>query len=99
MTSTLDQILVGYDIGNEFFRLWLDEKMHYSCGVFDAEHPSLELAQSNKCRILADFAGIGPDTLVLDVGCGWGANLEYLTLERGVQCAHGITLSPAQCDE
>ena len=55
MTSTLEEIQVGYDIGDEFFRLWLDEKMHYSCGVFDAEHPSLELAQRNKCRILADF--------------------------------------------
>jgi cyclopropane-fatty-acyl-phospholipid synthase len=99
MTSTLEEIQVGYDIGDEFFRLWLDEKMHYSCGVFDAEHPSLELAQRNKCRILADFAGIAPDRLVLDVGCGWGANLEYLTVDRGVQRAHGITLSPAQYEE
>jgi cyclopropane-fatty-acyl-phospholipid synthase len=99
MTSTLEEIQVGYDVDNAFFRLWLDEKMHYSCAAFDQNHPTLELAQGNKCRILADFADIAPDTLVLDVGCGWGSNLEYLTRDRMVKRAHGITLSPAQYDE
>lgn len=99
MTSTLEEIQVGYDVDNAFFRLWLDEKMHYSCAVFGKDYSTLELAQLNKCRILADFAGITPDTLVLDVGCGWGSNLEYLVHNRKVRRAHGITLSPAQYDE
>lgn len=99
MTSTLEEIKVGYDVDNAFFRLWLDEKMHYSCAVFDQDHQTLELAQRNKCRILAEFAGVTPDSLVLDVGCGWGANLEYLARDRMVKRAHGITLSPAQYNE
>lgn len=99
MTSTLEEIQIGYDIDNAFFELWLDEKMHYSCAVFDENHPTLELAQRNKCHILAEFAGITPDTLVLDVGCGWGSFLEYLARDRLVERAHGITLSPAQYDK
>jgi hypothetical protein len=90
---------------NEFFRLWLDERMHYTSAVYDAEHTTLEQAQRNKSRWLADFAEVGPDSLVLDIGCGWGAHLEYLALERKVKNAHGITLSsrssrrstPASC--
>jgi cyclopropane-fatty-acyl-phospholipid synthase len=99
MTSTREEVEIGYDVANDFFRLWLDERMHYSCAVFDERHTTLEQAQSNKSRILADFAEVTPDTLVLDIGCGWGANLEYLTRERMVKRAHGITLSRAQRDE
>ena len=99
MTSTSKEIEIGYGVANEFFRLWLDERMHYSCAVFDARHTTLEQAQSNKSRIIADFADITPDKLVLDVGCGWGANLEYLVRERMVRHAHGITMARAQYDE
>jgi cyclopropane-fatty-acyl-phospholipid synthase len=99
MTSTFRDIEIGYDLDNEFFRLWLDAGMHYSCAVFDEEHATLELAQRNKSRILADSAGVTADTVVLDIGCGWGGNLEYLSRERMVECAHGITLSPAQYRE
>ncbi|MDP3235406.1 MAG: class I SAM-dependent methyltransferase [Myxococcales bacterium] len=99
MTSTKAEVEIGYDISNEFFRLWLDERMHYTSAVYDAEHTTLEQAQRNKSRWLADFAEVGPDSLVLDIGCGWGANLEYLALERKVKNAHGITLSSAQFEE
>ena len=99
MTSTQDEVEIGYDISNEFFRLWLDERMHYTSAVFDENHTTLEQAQRNKSRWLADFAEVTPDSLVLDIGCGWGANLEYLVLERKVKNAHGITLSRAQADE
>jgi cyclopropane-fatty-acyl-phospholipid synthase len=99
MTSTREEIEVGYDISNEFFRLWLDERMHYTSAVYDDQHTTLEQAQRNKSRWLADFAEVTPDKLVLDIGCGWGANLEYLALERKVQRVHGITLSRAQADE
>lgn len=99
MTSTRQEVEVGYDISNEFFRLWLDERMHYTSAVFDEKNTTLEQAQINKCRILADFAEVTPDSLVMDIGCGWGANLEYLVLERKVKRAHGVTLSRAQHDE
>ena len=98
MTSTKQEIEVSYDVSNEFFRLWLDERLHYTCAVFERADETLEQAQQNKVRVLHDFAEVNPDKLVLDIGCGWGANLEYLS-SRGVKRAHGITLSTAQADE
>jgi cyclopropane-fatty-acyl-phospholipid synthase len=59
---------------------------------------SLEQAQLNKLRILSDYAHVKPGMTVLDIGCGWGANLEYQALVNKAK-AHGITLSEAQCAE
>ena len=56
MTSTKEEIEVSYDVSNEFFRLWLDERMHYTCAVYENGHDTLEQAQVNKCRVLYDFA-------------------------------------------
>jgi len=98
VTSTQEEIQVSYDVSNEFFRLWLDERMHYTCAVFEKDTDTLEQAQENKSRILYDFAELSKGKTVLDIGCGWGANLEYIT-RRGIKEAHGITLSPAQTDE
>jgi cyclopropane-fatty-acyl-phospholipid synthase len=105
MTSTQRDIEVSYDVSNEFFRLWLDDRMHYTSasfrkGVADSgadpdDQQTLETAQIEKCRILYDYAEMNPDKLVLDIGCGWGANLEYLA-SRGVKRSHGITLSTEQ---
>jgi cyclopropane-fatty-acyl-phospholipid synthase len=98
MTSTKEQIEVGYDISNEFFRLWLDEMMHYTSASYLTGNETLEEAQINKCRILYDYAEMTPEKSVLDIGCGWGANLQYHVM-RGTKKAHGITLSTAQHDE
>ena len=98
MTSTQEQIEVSYDVSNEFFRLWLDERMHYTSASFVTGDESLEEAQTNKCRVLYDYAEMSPGKLVLDVGCGWGANLEYL-ISRQTRRIHGITLSIAQHEE
>jgi cyclopropane-fatty-acyl-phospholipid synthase len=95
MTSTKQEVEVAYDISNEFFRLWLDESMHYTSASYLTGSETLEEAQRNKSKILADYAEVTPDKLTLDIGCGWGANLEYLS-SRGVKRAHGITLSTAQ---
>jgi cyclopropane-fatty-acyl-phospholipid synthase len=97
MTSTQREIEVSYDVSNEFFRLWLDDRMHYTSASY-VGNESLEEAQINKCKILHDYAEITPDSLTLDIGCGWGANLEYLA-GRGVKRLHGITLSTAQSEE
>ena len=99
MTSTKAQIEVGYDISNEFFRLWLDEMMHYTSASYLSGKETLEEAQLQKCKILYDFAEMNAEKSVLDIGCGWGANLEYLALERKVKRSHGITLSRSQADE
>ena len=102
MSSKAD-ITASYDVSNDFFRLWLDERMNYTSAVFDegphASTDSLELAQMNKLAILHDYAHIRPDMRVLDIGCGWGANLQYLAIDRGVREPHGITLSEAQHQE
>jgi cyclopropane-fatty-acyl-phospholipid synthase len=98
MTSTQQQIEVAYDVSNEFFRLWLDEAMHYTSGSYLTGNETLEQAQQQKAKILYDYAEMNEDKLVLDIGCGWGANLEYLA-SRGVKRSHGITLSTAQCEE
>lgn len=102
MSSKAD-ITVSYDVSNDFFRLWLDERMNYTSAVFNegphAPTDSLELAQMNKLAILHDYAHIHPDMRVLDIGCGWGANLQYLAVDRGVREVHGITLSDAQHQE
>ncbi len=99
MTSTQRDIEVSYDVSNEFFRLWLDENMHYTSASYLTGQETLEQAQLQKCKILYDYAEMTPEKTVLDIGCGWGANLQYLALDRGVQKAHGITLSTAQAEE
>lgn len=99
MGSNKDEVQVSYDVSNEFFRLWLDARMNYTCAVFESENQSLEAAQLNKLAILSDFAKVTPEKRVLDIGCGWGACLEYLAEARGVKEAVGVTLSSSQAAE
>jgi cyclopropane-fatty-acyl-phospholipid synthase len=98
VTSTQNQIQVSYDVSNEFFRLWLDERMYYTSAVFERDDETLEQAQLNKSRVLYEYAEMTQDKSVLDIGCGWGSNLEYLYM-RGVKDIQGITLSPLQTEE
>jgi len=99
MGSSQTDVEVSYDVGNDFFRLWLDERMNYTCAVFESADESLETAQLNKLRILSDFAKADPGMSILDIGCGWGACLEYLANVRHVKRAVGVTLSRAMADE
>jgi cyclopropane-fatty-acyl-phospholipid synthase len=85
-------------VSNEFFRLWLDERMYYTSALYEREDETLEQAQLNKSRALYEYAEMNPDKSVLDIGCGWGSNLEYLYM-RGVKDIQGITLSPLQTEE
>ena len=97
MTSTQAEIEVSYDVSNEFFKLWLDKEMHYTSASYLKEGETLEEAQENKAKILYDYAEMTPEKSILDIGCGWGANLAYLS-RQGVKKAHGITLSTAQAE-
>ncbi len=96
MTSAQSEIEVSYDVSNDFFKLWLDEGMHYTSASYLKGNETLEQAQIQKAKILYDYANMSDDKLILDIGCGWGSNLEYLAT-RGVKESHGITLSTEQC--
>lgn len=85
-----------YDLGNDFYRLWLDETMNYSSAWFNG-HPEMPmpLAQTAKvCRAL-DQAGVTPGSRVLEIGCGWGALAEQASVHYGAQVV-GVTLSTEQ---
>jgi cyclopropane-fatty-acyl-phospholipid synthase len=86
-----------YDVGADFYRLWLDRAMVYSCALWDgALDDRLDDAQVAKLAWHADSAMVDGASRVLDVGCGWGAMLAYLTGTRGVGHATGLTLSADQ---
>jgi cyclopropane-fatty-acyl-phospholipid synthase len=95
MTSTQEEIDRSYSVSNDFFRLWLDENMHYTSGAYDRPGMTLEEAQENKARVLYDFAELDATKTVLDIGCGWGSAIECMT-RYGVKEGHGITLSTEQ---
>ncbi len=84
-----------YDLEEDFFRLFLDEDMHYSCAYFATEHCSLDQAQQAKCALIADKLLLEPGQRVLDIGCGWGSLAMYLARHFGVEVV-GITLSREQ---
>ncbi len=93
--STQADIAVTYDVSNEFFRLWLDRRMIYSCALFEGTN-DLEEAQYNKLKFFHDKTRLTPEKRVLDIGCGWGGLMEFLSGEMGVRDVSGITLSHAQ---
>jgi len=84
-----------YDVGNDFFALFLDESMTYSCGIFSRGAQTLEDAQRAKLELVAGKLDLQPGMRVLDVGCGWGSFAIHAAREHGVSVT-GITLSSAQ---
>lgn len=90
-----DSIAFHYDVSNEFYRLWLDERMVYSCAYFEFPQQELELAQCNKLNHICRKLRLRPGETLLDIGCGWGALVCWAAKFYGVR-AHGITLSRNQ---
>jgi cyclopropane-fatty-acyl-phospholipid synthase len=84
-----------YDLGNEFYRLFLDPTMSYSSGIFLNGDDSLEQAQRNKMGAVIDMAGIGPGDHVLEIGCGWGGFALEAVRRTGCRVT-GITISQEQ---
>lgn len=84
-----------YDLGNDFYSLWLDASMTYSSARFDlAQSDDMTLAQDAKYQRMLDMVGARTGDQVLEIGCGWGGFAEYAA-RQGVR-VHGITLSPSQ---
>lgn len=90
-----ESIAFHYDVSNDFYRLWLDPQMVYSCAYFDAPGQSLDDAQSNKLDLICRKLRLKPGESYLDIGCGWGALICWAARHYGVK-AHGITLSRNQ---
>ncbi len=86
-----------YDLGNEFYALWLDDTMTYSSALFVTGQESLERAQTAKYAALVDRMGVEPGDHVLEIGCGWGGFAEYAARERGLRVT-ALTISQAQHD-
>lgn len=85
-----------YDVGNEFYRLWLDRSLTYSCAMRGDDADTLETAQQRKLEYHLQAIGAGPGQRVLDIGCGWGSILRVLSETHGVERAVGLTLSETQ---
>lgn len=84
-----------YDVSNEFYQLWLDKEMVYSCAYFKTGNESLEQAQQDKFHHLCRKLRLKPGEYLLDVGCGWGGLARFAAREYGVKVL-GITLSREQ---
>ncbi len=92
-----DFIQFHYDISNDFYKLFLDPEMVYSCAYFTDWNNSLEQAQQDKLDMICRKLQLKPGERFLDIGCGWGALVTHAARNYGVQ-AHGITLSQRQLD-
>src|SRR5262249_15364013 len=84
-----------YDLGNDFYRLFLDARMVYSCAYWAPGVETLEGAQLAKLELVCRKLGLQRDQRLLDIGCGWGALVSHATRAFGAR-ATGITLSPPQ---
>lgn len=86
-----------YDVSNDFYRLWLDERMVYSCAYFRSENATLDDAQAQKLDYVCRKLRLRPGQRLLDIGCGWGGLVMWAAERYGVD-ATGITLSQPQAE-
>lgn len=93
--SDAEDIHYHYDLSNDFYRLWLDRDMVYSCAYFETGSEDLDTAQQAKLRHLCRKLRLQPGEHLLDVGCGWGGLARFAAREFGARVL-GITLSSEQ---
>jgi len=86
-----------YEVSNEFFALFLDESMTYSCALFSTGAETLEEAQAAKLDLICRKLDLRPGQRLLDIGCGWGSLAIHAARDHGASVL-GITLSPAQVE-
>jgi cyclopropane-fatty-acyl-phospholipid synthase len=92
-----DAVTFHYDVSNDFYSLWLDRSMTYSCAYFTSPEDDLEAAQERKLDYVCRKLRLRPDQRLLDIGCGWGALVIHAAKHFGVR-AEGITLSMPQAE-
>lgn len=95
LNGSKKNIVTHYDLGNEFFEIFLDPSMTYSCARYLGDADTLEEAQRNKLQSIIRKAAIGPNDHVLEIGCGWGSFAVEATKTTGCKMT-GITISDAQ---
>jgi cyclopropane-fatty-acyl-phospholipid synthase len=86
-----------YDVSNDFYALFLDPLMVYTCAYYRDPDGKLEQAQQDKLDLVCRKLRLGPGETVLDIGCGWGAFSIWAAQHYGVR-SHGVTLSRAQAE-
>src|SRR5215469_9908315 len=84
-----------YDVSNDFYKLWLDSRMVYSCAYFNSAENSIDQAQAQKLDYICRKLRLQPGERLLDIGCGWGGLIVHAARNYGVE-ATGITLSKEQ---
>jgi cyclopropane-fatty-acyl-phospholipid synthase len=84
-----------HDVSNDFYRLWLDERMVFSCGYFESGDETLDDAQLRKIDYVLRELNVQPGQRLLDIGCGWGALVMRAAANYGARCV-GVTLSENQ---
>ena len=94
-TKSKENISKHYDLGNEFFSLWLDKTLTYSSAIFENKKKDLEAAQINKYKKLSDLVKPRPGDKMLEIGCGWGGFAEYIGKNYDVKL-DCITISKKQ---
>ena len=94
-SKSIKYISKHYDLGNDFFSLWLDNTLTYSSAIYDNQNDSLEQAQKNKFEKLINLLNIRDGNKVLEIGCGWGGFAEYLAKKHNVSI-DCITISKNQ---
>lgn len=90
-------ISAHYDLGNEFYSLWLDKSMTYSSAIYEKDTNSLEAAQEAKYRSLVERTGISDGSRILEIGCGWGGFAEYVARNCNAHVT-GLTISREQLE-
>ena len=96
--KALENIQFHYDLGNEFYKMWLDETMAYSSGMFIQPSETLMDAQTNKFKLMYERLDLKPEHTLLEIGSGWGGFAIYATQNSGCR-VHSITLSNEQLEE
>jgi cyclopropane mycolic acid synthase CmaA2 len=95
LKPNVDHITSHYDRSNDFFRLWLDPTMTYSCAYFERDDMTLEKAQRAKIDLSLGKLGLEPGMTLLDIGCGWGSTMRRAIEKYDVNVI-GLTLSENQ---
>jgi cyclopropane-fatty-acyl-phospholipid synthase len=90
-------IAFHYDLGNDFYAMWLDRRMVYSCAYFPPGVDDLDSAQTAKLDLICRKLRLAPGERLLDIGCGWGALVMYAAEHYGA-IAHGVTLARQQAE-